>query len=54
MKRRDLMASAVAAAGALAAPRIVDVAYVPTRFFTIYQARRTALSGIVRAPFPEF
>ena len=31
-----------------------DVVYIPTGFFKFYQAWRTSLSGIVKAPFPVF
>jgi len=31
-----------------------DVVYIPTGWFRGYQAWRTSLSGVVKAPFPVF
>ena len=31
-----------------------DVVYIPTGFFKFYQAWRSNLSGIIKAPFPVF
>ncbi len=35
-------------------PAIDNVIYAPTGFFKMYQAWRTNLSGVVKAPFPVF
>lgn len=49
----DLPAEKLAIAG-LNVAAMDDVVYIPTGFFKFYQAWRSNLSGIVKAPFPVF
>jgi peptide/nickel transport system substrate-binding protein len=47
-------ADAAAAALAVTRATLANVSYIPTGFFQRYQAWRTSLSGIARAPLPLF